>query len=192
MKPLNRDEADGAYRMSLENARALVSEGTLLLDLGHHARAYALAHLATEEVAKALMFSGVGDDLANGRAVDWKRVDERLRDHLSKIVGRLVIAALHDVSPPALVKADAESKDLNRLKNDSLYVGLGPAGFRTPAQAISLEAAGQLVQAAEELITMFEDADLAARGDFEAFTKTKSFDKWNRVKASLAELRASE
>ena len=59
------------------------------------------------------------------------------------------------------------------------------------ARVISADQATRLVRAAEDLVTMFEDADKAVLGDFAAFAQTPSFHKWNRVMTSLAEVQAS-
>ena len=59
----------------LSNARALVGEAQILLRHKRYARAYALSHLASEELAKLPMLVRAAVEAACGASVDWKRLD---------------------------------------------------------------------------------------------------------------------
>jgi AbiV family abortive infection protein len=69
----------------LANAGELLDEPELLLENEHNARAYFLAHIACEEMAKSPMLYRVACELALDLAPDWRKLDRRPRDHQDKI-----------------------------------------------------------------------------------------------------------
>ena len=77
-------EIDLAREKVFENAQALVEDAEILFSNHRYARAYALAHLACEELAKLPMLVTAGLELACGRRVDWKKLDKRFRSHSEK------------------------------------------------------------------------------------------------------------
>jgi AbiV family abortive infection protein len=186
VKPLKAAELDEGYRKSLENARELLADAELLLDHGRVPRAYCLGQLACEEVGKAQMLFAAAWDVEQGHAVDWTRLGERFRDHVSKGLARLVTEALVANDVVRVKTASKEAQVLNRLKNASLYVDLTTAGFQKPGEAITAEQAATLVAAASELVSMLEQADKARRGDWTSFVGSPAFVKWARVLKTLA------
>jgi AbiV family abortive infection protein len=85
MRPLSIEEIESARIKLLRNAESLFAESLLLYEHGFFARAYTLAHICCEELAKIPMLVGAGLDLANGDEVDWKKLFRRLTDHKEKI-----------------------------------------------------------------------------------------------------------
>jgi AbiV family abortive infection protein len=56
VRELSVEELLDGYREALANAGELLDEAELLLENEHYARAYFLAHIACEEMAKSPMF----------------------------------------------------------------------------------------------------------------------------------------
>jgi AbiV family abortive infection protein len=156
MKPLSINEIEQARLKILENARELIDEAQLLLENRRFPRAYALAHLGCEELAKIPMLVRAATATAVGSRVDWHKLFKRLCSHSEKIKGFLVMDFV--VSPEA--EDDADTKrlledikrmpDYNRLKNSALYAGLMDADFVKPSELISSELAAALVKLARK------------------------------------------
>ena len=69
---------------ALANAQELLDEATLLLQYGHHARAYFLAVVSIEEVGKAVQaFDGMGRNLKDSAVA--MRLKLQFDDHQQKI-----------------------------------------------------------------------------------------------------------
>ena len=86
MRPLSVGEIEEARAGVLENSRELVQEAELQLSTRKHARAYALARLACEEMAKIPMVVRAATDSLRGRKADWAKVDRRLHNHSEKTI----------------------------------------------------------------------------------------------------------
>lgn len=146
-------------RKVIENARDLVDEAELLLSHGKFARAFTLAHLATEEMSKAWLVSGLATAVVYGQPVDWKKVGDKLRDHTSKIVSTFLMDYMR--TPQAgdtpnvggLLARICNPGGINKLKNDSLYTSL--KGVK-PSEAISPELAIEYLRTARELLVLAE------------------------------------
>jgi AbiV family abortive infection protein len=85
MKALSIQEIESAREKLLSNAESLFAESQLLFEHGFLPRAYCLAHLCREELAKIPMLVGVGLDLVNGDEIDWRKLNRRLTLHQNKI-----------------------------------------------------------------------------------------------------------
>lgn len=146
---------DGAMTLSLTqiddgiaalviNAEELIEEARALHERKSHARAFALAHLAREEISKANMLHATGARILAGQPVDWKRLMQRLKDHKAKLRQEIAAQAMSmlsaanpDVSKMARYMltsegADAFSSTRNDQKNAALYVGFIDGKFILP------------------------------------------------------------
>jgi len=85
MSKLTLQQLDTGIEAAVANAASLIEEAELLFRSNFHARAYTLAHIAREELAKVTMFYAAGLRMLAGKAVDWKKLHKRLRDHNSKL-----------------------------------------------------------------------------------------------------------
>ena len=65
------EKMDNGRRKVLANASKLVEEAEFLLEGGYYPRAYALAHLASEELSKLPMLLRAGASALVGADVDW-------------------------------------------------------------------------------------------------------------------------
>lgn len=140
MSKLTLKQLDAGIDAVLANANSLIKESELLLQFGFHARAYTLAHIAREELAKVTMFYATGLRILAGNAIDWSKLHKRLRDHKSKLTSDALLAVL--TTPGAaltlpLEKALGGSHVRNEWKNDSLYVALKGDNFKTPSEIIT-------------------------------------------------------
>src|SRR5260221_11444530 len=86
MNALTKEQLLIAQIKTVENAAELIEEAVILLDRSRYARAYTLAHLALEELAKGGVWIALSAELARGHQIDWSTVDKRLRDHVRKII----------------------------------------------------------------------------------------------------------
>src|SRR5260370_31971773 len=75
----------------IENAEELIEEADILLKHNKCARAFTLAHLAIEELIKFNLILPVASELARGHSINWRDIDNRLRDHRRKIGGAILI-----------------------------------------------------------------------------------------------------
>ena len=69
----------------LENAQELIEDAELLLRNNRYPRAFALAHLASEELIKYQLLLSVTLELARDHPVDWMEIHRRLRGRLYPI-----------------------------------------------------------------------------------------------------------
>ena len=89
MKPMSIEDTFQVASAVLGNAKELVDEARLLLEHRKFARTFALAHLACEELAKPPVFFTIAMLIAQGEQIPWPKVDEQLREHMTKIRGGL-------------------------------------------------------------------------------------------------------
>jgi AbiV family abortive infection protein len=130
----------------LRNATNLIAESVILRENGHFARAFALAHLAREELAKGMMLSAAGFKVLFDTPVDWKKLNKRFRNHEEKLILEGVQAAAHvgalghsTHSNVILKHAAAMARHRNKLKNTSLYVEIDEGKVSQPAEAVTEE-----------------------------------------------------
>jgi AbiV family abortive infection protein len=140
----------------VKNASQLIAEANTLLGVSAFARAFALAHLAREELSKVTMLYSAGGRMAAGHEVDWQSLMKRLRDHKAKLRMETVENALFMIGNGLTEKGEeslsnitAVSEYRNSQKNDSLYVGFTEGRFILPQEAITEHKARRTVKLAE-------------------------------------------
>jgi AbiV family abortive infection protein len=181
LKALSVEQIETARVKVLENARELVEEAELLLSNARFARAYALAHLACEEMAKLPMLLRAATDTLMGEEFDWPKLQRRLRSHHAKIRNILFTDYLVDQD----VEGDADLKRLsedlkrvptyNKLKNWSLYADLSDDVFLKPSELISEGLATAYVKLGRSRLTFFETLELGTQGKIEQIVETPLF-----------------
>lgn len=161
MKPLSINQILSASSKSMENAQELVEEAELLLKNSKHARAFALAHLACEELIKFQALIPVAFELARNHRVDWKKIDKRLRNHIVKIRGSILLDYLRHPPDGAYQASELSqqmdaAEDLNDLKNHSLYASQIEDEFFKPSERINPRLATACVAHAREQLQIFQ------------------------------------
>lgn len=153
---LSLQQIDEGIDALLVNASQLVNEARALLSIHGYARAFALAHLAREELSKVVMLHAAAIRLLAEHPVDWKRLMTRLRDHkaklkLEQVENALLLQGLTD--DPAherlLATAVPAAEYRNDQKNASLYVGFEEGRFSIPADQFNEHKASRTVRLAE-------------------------------------------
>ncbi len=161
MKPLSINQIFSALTKIIENAQELVEDAELLLENNRYARAFALAHLASEELVKFQFLLPVASELARNHNVNWKEINKGLRDHRVKIGGAILLNFMFE--PPQggvyqaseLLQQMSTLKDKNDMKNFSLYASQNGHDYFKPSELIDEQAAVACVSRARELFMRF-------------------------------------
>lgn len=170
MKAMTISQIEEGCGKILENAHELIDDAELLLKKKRFSRAYFLAHLACEEMAKVPMLIGAAVDLLSGRRINWSALHHRLHSHTEKIMGILVLDYFADheseESPDMeKLKEDLErTKDYKQLKERSIYTGLVDDRFQKPSEVIPAELAENIVALARDRLNFFEALNLPKEG----------------------------
>src|SRR5207247_7008322 len=119
----------------------------LLLGNNRYPRAYALAHLASEELIKCQLLLPVAMELARDRRVDWKKIHLGLKEHRAKIRGAIFLNFVLEPPPDGVYQASELSQrmntvqDINDMKNYSLYASQIGHEYFKPSELIGDQAA---------------------------------------------------
>ena len=155
------EQIDEGVKALVANAAELVDEAEILHSHGSYARAFALAHFAREELSKSTMLYSAGARLIAQKPVDWKRLNQRLRDHKAKLRLETVMIAM-------FMKANGEtqmSDDLlsgkaiqfaevrNDDKNAALYVGFEDGRFILPRDTRNERQSERTIELAKMMLT---------------------------------------
>ena len=158
-EPLSIPLIFSAMTKTLENAQELIEDADLLLSHNRYPRAYALAHLAREELIKCVLLFPAAMELARDHHVDWEEIDRRLRDHQAKISGTLLVDFFILNPPPDGVYQASELsqrmntvQDINDAKNYSLYASQIDHEFFKPSELVGEQAARTGVSDAHNLL----------------------------------------
>ena len=194
MNVLSLDEIDKARLKVVENARELVQDAEILLSKRRFPRAYSLAHLAIEEMAKIPMLFRAGTEIMVGIEVDWKTLNRRLHSHEDKIknisIFGLFIEEISDefgleIDNPIKYMED-DLRDLNRQKNFGLYTSLVNEGFRKPSEIITAEMASTHLDLANQYLGFFELIELDDRSNLEKLNQSpKKKELFRRINEEL-------
>jgi AbiV family abortive infection protein len=161
MRQLSPGEIEVARRKVLRNAVGLLRDARLLFRRRRYARAYALAHLASEEMSKIPMLVRAGLESQVNPRFDWKTLGKRLQSHKSKLKQAAVFDYIlepemaHDADVKRLKKALEEIDDANDLKNRSLYPGVVGNAFLSPLESVSAAAAKTMIALSESRLSTY-------------------------------------
>jgi len=155
-------ELEDGCRKALQNATDLLVDAQLLADGGGSPRAYALAHLALEELSKVTMLFRVGSQIQSGAEIDWKHLEKRFRSHKHKFWGSAFSAYVAE-DRPAEQGAEELLSDLSTaadhlsLKEAALYVDMTSDGFTSPSERITSDATNALIKRAAAQVEFFRE-----------------------------------
>lgn len=137
MHSLTIDDIIKGIEKIITNAQILVEESYVLYDAKYYTRAYTLGHISREEMAKVFMLYKVGIEVIAGKKYDWEKLQKRFHSHQAK---------LEFFSMPYSFPVNI--KELNKRKNDSLYVGFENGSFKLPSDVITKEIAYRCIELA--------------------------------------------
>ena len=161
MKHLSINQILSASSKIIENAQELIEEAELLLKNNKNARAFALAHLACEELIKFHLLLPVAFELARGHSIDWKGIDTRLNNHLVKIRGAIFLDFIRKPPQGGVYQASelsqqmSTSKKQNDMKNYSLYASQVGHDYVKPSELIDEQMAMARISYARELLKIY-------------------------------------
>jgi AbiV family abortive infection protein len=161
VKPLSINQILSASSKIIENAQELIEEAELLLKNNKNARAFALAHLACEELIKFNLLFPIAFELARDHNIDWKGTDTRLNNHLVKIRGAIFLDFIRKLPEGGVYQAEelsqqmSTSKKLNDMKNYSLYASQVGHDYVKPSELIDNQAAMERVSYARKLLQVY-------------------------------------
>lgn len=143
----------------LLNATQLVEESELLARHGRYPRAFALAQLASEELAKLPMLARAQTEVARGIEFDWALLGRRMKDHHRKNMN-LELLEFFMIEEPNVPKDPVVlARTFNDLKNLSLYAGEGWA----PCDVLPQGLAEEMVTLARNRLNFFSEAEAVHR-----------------------------
>lgn len=146
---------ESGFALILQNARDLIEESEILFAAERWPRAYALAHLASEELAKLPMIFGYASRVRLCGLDDWGSFYKRFCNHQAKWRGIESLSYLLDSATEANADVKRFMKALkaiparDSLKNRSLYVAAkSKCDFESPRGVISSEVAKNAIDQA--------------------------------------------
>lgn len=170
MKRLSPEDIEVARRKVLRNAVALLRDARLLFRHRRYPRAYALAHLASEEVVKLPMLVRAGLQSQTGSPFAWTTLGKRLQSHKAKLRQAAVSDYMLDLdmaNDRDLGKLKAELASIgeaNDLKNSSLYSGVTGDRFMSPREAVSADAARAMLDRSASRLAFYIHVERLTRG----------------------------
>jgi AbiV family abortive infection protein len=158
---LSLSQIDEGMEALCANAAELIAEAKVLHEGRSYARAFALAHLAREELSKSAMLYAAGVRIIAKHKVNWKRLMQRLRDHKAKL--RLEVAGMammmkatgNDEVATAILNGAASAivEHRNDNKNAALYVGFVDGTFVMPRDTRSEHQSWRTIELAKMKLT---------------------------------------
>jgi len=139
-------------KKSFNNADSLLQEADILKSNKKFARAYTLSQLAIEELAKIPMLFDLWIKRINEYDIDYEQFNNNFKHHPEKtkisIAWEIAFFKLYkehsgeDWADNAIKKGEeliTKIDELNKLKNESLYVSIKNEDFQSPNETIDEE-----------------------------------------------------
>lgn len=161
MTALSFGKLEEAYIFVYENAKELLEESRLLFENKRYARAYALAQIAYEELAKLPIIYQEATRSFFKEGHDWKAFYKRLRSHESKNKQNYVFfqTMLNIKGDDSMNLEYDKIQDnlafVNHLKNVSLYADIKNNKFTKPAIEIKKSLAKTHLDLVEEMLKIY-------------------------------------
>lgn len=163
------DILDG-MKKSYFNADSLLQEAVILKSNNKFARAYTLCQLAMEELAKIPLLFSLWINRINKDPIDYTRLNTIFKDHPKKTKLSIEI----EIEFLKLYKQYSDENDLdegiksdkkfltnetelNKLKNESLYVSIKNSSFQSPSNIITEEMLNNIYDASFYKLIMFNN-----------------------------------
>jgi len=185
MKPLSIDVIEEGRVKVVENARELIEDAELLMENGRAARAYCLAYLAYEELAKIPVLIEVLSKTLRGISIDWGSVGKNLFKHYRKFrmasaMSLLVELRRRHVGNGTTLKRIGEMfntmPDYSHKKDYSLYAGVRDGKFVKPSEVISDECAEVMIGIARSVLDYVEEEEEATQGKSEEIARSPEYE----------------
>lgn len=181
MNELSITEIESLRALVLQNSGELVIEAEILFGHRKFARAYTLAHLSSEELAKLPILAWIGVILLKGESINWKKLDERLRSHSAKLKGLLFVdflgTSVDSTTKEIKVHQETISKVelFNELKNVSLYAGVYQGDLYKPNTAITQSLAEQMLTTAKNRFELFSEIESVTHGRISELANRRNY-----------------
>jgi len=151
----SQDEIKRGIFLALNNAEDLIKEGDLLFENAMVLRAYSLYQLSLEELGKAGQLYDLLLTIKVGIEINWNKVNDEFSSHKEK-TKQAIDFEICSIIPPLLrekglkktkvlqslkelVQQQTDVFNSNKLKNDSLYLGISVDKFISPKDIITKE-----------------------------------------------------
>ena len=170
MTSLSFEKLEEAYIMNYENAKELLEESRLLFENNRYARAYALAQIAHEELAKLPIIYHEATRSYFKEPHDWKKFHKRLRNHESKNKQNYVFyQTMLNIKGNKSLKLEYEEINnnisfINHLKNISLYSDIKNNKFTKPSIEIKKNLAKAHLELVEEMFKTYSLTNFHIKG----------------------------
>ncbi|HDI3164402.1 TPA: AbiV family abortive infection protein [Vibrio cholerae] len=142
--------------MAYQNACELLEESLILFNASRFPRAYVLAHLASEEIAKIPMIYGTRVRLKGKEKIDWKHFNKRLTGHQSKLRSIAQFDYMNDeldlIRNRDLKRYETQLdfvKKFDLIKNMGLYSGYHENTVFKPSDQFTLEIVKSMINLTE-------------------------------------------
>ncbi|GIN91105.1 hypothetical protein J22TS1_21560 [Siminovitchia terrae] len=174
MSVLSFEKLEEAYIKSYENATELVEEAKLLFDNNKYARAYFLAQIAYEELAKLpiILHEAIRSHLKEKQ--DWKKFYKRLNSHSAKNTLNVVFSQFPYLD---IEEVEKNAENLNTLKNASLYSDLNETNYVKPSELVTKESALARIGTVESFLLMYTKSKLHIKGEMKKVFSTEKYRK---------------
>ncbi|OOF34092.1 AbiV family abortive infection protein [Salinivibrio costicola] len=150
------NELNQLSEMAYQNACELLEESLILFNASRFPRAYVLAHLASEEIAKIPMIYGTRVRLKGDEKIDWKHFNKRLTGHQSKLRSLAQFDYINDeldlIRNRDLKRYETQLdfvKKFDLIKNMGLYSGYHENTVFKPSDQFTLESAKSMINLTE-------------------------------------------
>ena len=183
MHALSLFQIENLRALVLENATELLAEAKLLFEHEKYARACALSHLSSEELAKLPMLAGAGMRVCKGIEVNWDNFHKKFSSHAAKLKILLSVDLLGTkVDPTAKeIRVHQEVKSriglFNELKNTMLYAGINQDSFYKPSALFTRAYAIQALTLASNRFELFAAVEAHTQGRIEEFANSGAYMK---------------
>jgi AbiV family abortive infection protein len=170
---LSFEKLEEAYILVYENADELLQESRILFNNSRFARAYTLAQIAHEELAKLPIIYQEATRAFFKEKHDWKNFYKRFRSHESKNKQNFVFyqTMLNISGDSSLNLPYTKIKDnisfVNHLKNISLYADIKNKTFTKPSNEINKQLAKTQLELAEEMLRTYSLTGFQNKGGIE-------------------------
>lgn len=162
-------EITEARRKILSNAEGLIEEAEILFAHKKYPRAFALAHLACEELAKLPILNTATLNILIGETNNWLRINRRLVSHTEKLRVSVGMDYMWDEVHPDDSDVHQYEKDLraipefNSFKNGSLYSGFFQDEFVQPSELIEEGLSQNMIRLANSRLIRYRKHERAFR-----------------------------
>ncbi len=142
------------------NASELIFDAEHLGKEGRHARSYALAYCAREELSKLMILLETSWKVALGAPLDWRSFWVEMNDHISKaaqfiladsVISDDVLQFRDRLWRNSFKTIEAQAFSAFDRRNEGLYSDIDEEGvFRRPTELISEDAARSMISLAKK------------------------------------------